>query len=106
MKWCYHPGYQAPLSAVHPFPMSKYPLLKERLLAEGVLVAADGLEPEAIPIAWAARVHTAEYLNKLEQLRAVGRRGPPARTALERGAVVAVAARRGRDVARGAHGAA
>jgi acetoin utilization deacetylase AcuC-like enzyme len=65
MKWCYHPGYQAPLSAVHPFPMSKYPLLRERLLAEGVLAAADALEPEPIPMACAARVHTDEYLHKL-----------------------------------------
>jgi len=45
--------------------MSKYPLLKERLCAEGVLAVEDGLEPEPIPLECAARVHTAEYLDKL-----------------------------------------
>ncbi|MGO9329108.1 MAG: hypothetical protein ACLQJ0_13445 [Steroidobacteraceae bacterium] len=36
MKCVYHPGYQAPLSPDHPFPMSKYPLLKDQLVAEGL----------------------------------------------------------------------
>src|SRR5450631_3888970 len=41
MKCSYHPGYQIPRPAVQPdglpFPMGKVRLLKERLLAEGVL---------------------------------------------------------------------
>lgn len=65
MKCAYHPGYQAQLAAGHPFPMSKYPLLKERLLGEGILEAADLLQPEPISSEALARVHTPEYLDKL-----------------------------------------
>jgi acetoin utilization deacetylase AcuC-like enzyme len=62
---CYHPGYQARLSPGHPFPMSKYPLLRDLLLAQGIVTAADILEPEPIPLQAVARVHTAGYLEKL-----------------------------------------
>lgn len=54
------------LSPGHPFPMSKYPLLKDQLLAEGVLTADDLLEPEPLGRATLDLVHTAEYLDKLE----------------------------------------
>jgi acetoin utilization deacetylase AcuC-like enzyme len=65
MKCSYHPGYQVPLTAAHPFPMSKFPLLKEQLLAEGVLAPSDLLEPEPLEIAILSLVHTAGYLDKL-----------------------------------------
>jgi len=65
MKCCYHDYYRIPLSAEHPFPMSKYPLLKDRLLAEGVLTEADFLVPEPLDLETLAQVHTAEYLHKL-----------------------------------------
>jgi acetoin utilization deacetylase AcuC-like enzyme len=65
MKCSYHPSYQAPLPPGHPFPMSKYPLLKERLLAEGILVAGDILQPEPIDAPTLELVHTREYLVKL-----------------------------------------
>jgi acetoin utilization deacetylase AcuC-like enzyme len=45
--------------------MSKHPLLKERLLAEGILAPGDILEPEMIPLETALLVHTREYLHKL-----------------------------------------
>jgi acetoin utilization deacetylase AcuC-like enzyme len=66
MKCSYHSGYQIPLPTGHPFPISKYPLLKDQLLAEGVLAACDILEPESIDIEALALVHTGEYLNKLQ----------------------------------------
>jgi acetoin utilization deacetylase AcuC-like enzyme len=66
MKCSYHPGYRIPLPAGHPFPISKYPLLRDQLLAEGVLAACDILEPEPIDIETLALVHTGEYLNKLQ----------------------------------------
>jgi acetoin utilization deacetylase AcuC-like enzyme len=66
MKCSYHPGYQVPLPVGHPFPISKYPLLKDRLLAERVLVAGDLVEPEPIGRQTLALVHTAEYVDKLE----------------------------------------
>ncbi|HEY4446294.1 MAG TPA: histone deacetylase [Steroidobacteraceae bacterium] len=45
--------------------MSKYVLLKERLVAEGILSAGDILEPEPIDAATLELVHTREYLAKL-----------------------------------------
>src|SRR6202521_5285284 len=65
MKCAYHPSYQAPLPSGHPFPMSKYPLLKDRLLAEGILAAGDILQPEPIDESTLELVHTHEYLAKL-----------------------------------------
>ncbi len=65
MKYCYHPGYHVPLSPDHPYPMSKYQLLYETLRAEGLLTAANLLQPEPIAFAALARIHTAEYLAKL-----------------------------------------
>jgi acetoin utilization deacetylase AcuC-like enzyme len=65
MKCSYHPGYQVPLSPGHPFPMSKFPLLKDRLLAEGILSLDDIIEPEPLDMETLALVHTGEYLAKL-----------------------------------------
>jgi acetoin utilization deacetylase AcuC-like enzyme len=66
MKCSYHPGYQVALPAGHPFPIAKFPLLKDQLLAEGVLAIADILQPEPLDRETLELVHTAEYLNKLE----------------------------------------
>jgi acetoin utilization deacetylase AcuC-like enzyme len=66
MKCSYHVGYQASLPASHPFPMSKYPLLMQRLLSEGVLRSRDLLEPEPIDLGALELVHTADYLHKLQ----------------------------------------
>jgi acetoin utilization deacetylase AcuC-like enzyme len=66
MKCSYHPGYQVALPAGHPFPISKYALLKERLLAEGVLTSDDLVEPVPIDRETLELVHTVEYLDKLE----------------------------------------
>jgi acetoin utilization deacetylase AcuC-like enzyme len=65
MKCVYHPSYQIALPAAHPFPMSKYSLLKDQLLAEGLLASGDILRPEPLD-AWVPElVHTPEYLAKL-----------------------------------------
>src|SRR5277367_521001 len=66
MKCSYHPSYQVPLPPGHPFPMSKYSLLKDQLLAEGILAAGDILEPEPLDTQTLHLVHTSEYLRKLE----------------------------------------
>ncbi len=66
MKCSYHSGYQIPLPAGHPFPISKYALLKDQLLSEGMLAAGDLLEPDAIDIDALELVHAHEYLNKLQ----------------------------------------
>jgi acetoin utilization deacetylase AcuC-like enzyme len=62
MRCAYHPDYFLPLPAGHPFPMAKYPLLRDRLLAEGVIAAGDLVEPEEAGFEDLALVHTAEYL--------------------------------------------
>lgn len=66
MKCSYHSGYQVALPANHPFPIAKFTLLKERLLAEGVLAASDLLEPQPIERGVIELVHTAAYIDKLE----------------------------------------
>jgi acetoin utilization deacetylase AcuC-like enzyme len=66
MKCSYHPGYQVPLPSGHPFPIAKFPLLKDLLLAEGVLTPDDILEPEPIEFESLELVHTREYLDKLK----------------------------------------
>jgi len=65
MKCVYHPSYQVALPPGHPFPMSKYSLLRDQLLAEGIVATGDILQPEALDASTLALVHTPEYLAKL-----------------------------------------
>lgn len=65
MKCVYHPAYQVALPPGHPFPMSKYSLLKDQLLAEGILTAGDVRQPEPLDSETLGLVHTPEYLAKL-----------------------------------------
>jgi acetoin utilization deacetylase AcuC-like enzyme len=65
MRAVYHPSYQIALPAGHPFPMSKYSLLREQLLSEGTLRDGDFQRPEPLDTAALERVHTPEYLAKL-----------------------------------------
>ena len=57
--------YEVELPPGHPFPMSKYPLLKSLLLAEGTIAPDDILEPTLLHTATLELVHTREYLSKL-----------------------------------------
>ncbi len=66
MKLSYHEGYGIALPAPHPFPISKYLLLRNLLMAEGLLAVGNVLEPEPIDIETAALVHTRAYLDKLQ----------------------------------------
>jgi acetoin utilization deacetylase AcuC-like enzyme len=65
MKCAYHEGYAVPLSPGHPFPMSKYPLLRDRLLMEGLLSGTDTLEPEPLDVDTLSLAHARDYLDKL-----------------------------------------
>ena len=67
MRCFYSPGYYLPLPEGHPFPMVKFPLAHEMLLASGAVEAAD--VEEVIPCAreHLERVHTPEYLDRLER---------------------------------------
>ena len=66
MRCAYHPDYFVALPPSHPFPMAKYPLLLERLLADGTVRAADLIEPAPASLDDLRLVHTAEYLAALE----------------------------------------
>jgi acetoin utilization deacetylase AcuC-like enzyme len=65
MKCVYHPSYQVALPPGHPFPMSKYSLLRDQLLAEGIVASGDILQPEPLDASTLGLVHTPEYLAKL-----------------------------------------
>jgi acetoin utilization deacetylase AcuC-like enzyme len=65
VKCCYHPAYEVPLAPNHPFPMSKYPLLRAKLLAEGLITLQDLVEPLPLLESDLELVHTAAYLEKL-----------------------------------------
>ncbi|MCE2873785.1 MAG: histone deacetylase [Xanthomonadales bacterium] len=65
MKASYHPDYFLPLPDGHPFPMAKYPLVREQLRACGLLDATAELVPEEAAHDDLARVHTAGYLARL-----------------------------------------
>jgi acetoin utilization deacetylase AcuC-like enzyme len=65
MKCVYHPSYQVALPSGHPFPMSKYSLLRDQLLAEGIVATGDILQPEPLDASALGLVHTPEYLAKL-----------------------------------------
>jgi len=66
MRCAYHPDYFVALPPSHPFPMAKYPLLLERLLADGTVAAADLIEPAPASLDDLRLVHTLEYLAALE----------------------------------------
>ena len=66
MKCIYHPGYAVTLPPGHPFPISKYELLKDLLLLQGLVASADLLVPDPINLESLALIHTREYLAKLD----------------------------------------
>jgi len=65
MRVSHHPGFVPPLPPTHPFPGAKYRLIRELLLARGVIEEADIDRPEEAPLEALQRVHTAAYLEKL-----------------------------------------
>jgi acetoin utilization deacetylase AcuC-like enzyme len=66
MKCAYHPAYHVTLPPGHPFPMSKYPLLRTQLLCEGIIALSDLMEPLPLGREILSAVHTPEYLTKLQ----------------------------------------
>lgn len=60
----YSDRYNVDIGA-HVFPMKKYRLIRDRLLADGVATAADFVEPEPASVEDALLVHTREYVDKL-----------------------------------------
>ena len=58
----YHPDYVAPLPAGHRFPMAKFSLLHQHLLAEGIVRPDCVYSPELPPREWIEWVHEANYV--------------------------------------------
>ena len=61
MKVCYSDRYMVPLPTAHPFPMSKYRLTRDRLLADGSLTHWHLIEPALACDEDILLVHTAGY---------------------------------------------
>lgn len=66
MRVSFHPDYRVDLPPTHPYPMGKYPLLHAQLLDRGVIAVADVMEPAEASVEMLARVHSPDYLARLE----------------------------------------
>jgi len=64
MRAAYSPHYSFDLEPHHPFPMSKYRRVFERLRAGGTLAESDILSPEPATEEELRRVHTADYVSR------------------------------------------
>lgn len=58
----YHPHYVTPLPQGHRFPMAKFGILYEILLAEGIIQPQQVHQPELPPREWLELVHTPAYV--------------------------------------------
>ena len=58
--------YVFPLPGGHRFPIAKYALLRERVVAEGVVTADDVRDPDAAPDDAILLVHTPDYVQRFE----------------------------------------
>lgn len=65
MRFWTHDGYAFPLPDGHKFPISKYPRLKERLLAEGIARPGDIRASEPADWALLGEVHQQAYLGRV-----------------------------------------
>src|SRR5262249_49092308 len=61
MKVCYTDRYMVPLAPTHPFPMPKYKMARDRLLAEGSITYWNLIEPSPASDQDILLVHTPEY---------------------------------------------
>ena len=66
MNCAFHDNYRIFLPPSHPYPMGKYVLLKDALLAEGLIGPENLFRPEPVDRPAMALVHTPDYLDKLE----------------------------------------
>ncbi|AFZ44083.1 Histone deacetylase [Halothece sp. PCC 7418] len=59
----YHPDYVTPLPKGHRFPMAKFSLLQEILIADGVIQPQQVHQPELPPREWLELIHTPDYVD-------------------------------------------
>ena len=86
--------FQVPLPEGHPFPIAKYAMLREQLLAEGVIEASALHRSEPAPIEWLLAAHDAGYVERVlegrmppEEIRRLGMPWSPELVARARAAV-------------------
>jgi acetoin utilization deacetylase AcuC-like enzyme len=88
MRVSYTPRYYADIGEGHVFPIRKFELVRDLLLAEGTLQAADVVEPEPAAIEDVLLVHTEDYVTRLRSgaltAREIRRLGLPWSKALVR----------------------
>lgn len=79
LKVAYHPIFEYKTSKKHRFPMQKYPLLVEKLLAEGIFLADNFFTPQKLSETEILTTHQLDYWTHLkhqtlptQQIRAIG----------------------------------
>src|ERR687883_1531730 len=94
MKVCYTPRYYADIGEGHVFPIRKFEMVRDRLLAEGTLSPAEIVEPREAAVEDVLLVHTEDYLTRLRagalDAREIRRLGLPWSKALVRRSFLAV----------------
>ncbi|HJQ33369.1 MAG TPA: histone deacetylase [Pyrinomonadaceae bacterium] len=65
MRVFYTPRYYADIGEGHVFPIRKFELVRDRLLAEGTLAPSEIVEPREAAIADVLLVHTEDYVTRL-----------------------------------------
>lgn len=65
MQVFYTPRYYAAIGEGHIFPIRKFELVRDRLLAEGTLAPSELIEPSPAPLEAVLLVHTEDYVTRL-----------------------------------------
>src|ERR1044071_9867604 len=95
MHVCYTPRYYADIGEGHVFPIRKFELVSESLVAEGTLKPAEIYEPREAPVSDVLLVHTDDYVTRLRAgsltQREIRRLGLPWSKALVRRSFLATA---------------
>ena len=65
MRLWTHDRWRFPLPERHRFPIDKYALLRERVVADGIVAPADVLEPDPAPWAWIEAVHDGALVERI-----------------------------------------
>ena len=95
MRVFYSPYYYADIGENHVFPIRKFELVRDKLLAEGTLQVSDLIEPKPAKISDVELVHTKDYISRLRggtlTAREVRRLGLPWSKSLVRRSFLATA---------------
>ena len=65
MRVCYSPHYYADIGSNHVFPIRKFEVVCQRLLAEETISSDDLFAPQPVPIPDVLLVHTEDYVTRL-----------------------------------------